>query len=261
MSENLRNILKKIRNILNFIYAPFILKDYIAFLIKNRKAEKKNRFSIKISDFFPCIKDKTITTGFDRHYVYHTAWAARVVKEIKQTRPTLQKHIDISSSLFFSTIVSAFVPVDFYDYRPAQLNLSNLESSEGNLMKLPFQKETVDSISCLHTIEHIGLGRYGDPIDPEGDIKALSELQRVVALGGNLLLVTPMGKKSKIKFNAHRIYSYKDFVSLIDTERFKLKEFAYIKENARDGGLIRNTDESVIGEDEYGCGCFWFIRK
>ncbi len=54
-------------------------------------------------------------------------------------------------------------------------------------------RESIDRIdSCMHTIEHIGLGRYGDPLDAVGDQTALSELQRVVAPGGSLLIVVPV---------------------------------------------------------------------
>lgn len=60
------------------------------------------------------------------------------------------------------------------------------------------------SLSCLHTIEHIGLGRYGDEIDPLGFNKGLLELQRVMTTGGMLLLSMPVGLE-RTEFNAQRI--------------------------------------------------------
>lgn len=188
---------KIIKKIIRILQSPFMVKDYLKF-----KSFKNKRFSIKYSDFYPCIKDKTIKTSFDTHYVYHTAWAARKLKEIQP-----EKHTDISSSLYFSGIVSAFVPVDFYDYRPAELKLSNLTSKHADLTKLQFTTNSINSLSCMHTIEHIGLGRYGDPIDPQADITAIKELVRVLKPGGSLLFVTPVGKP-KIEFNAHRIYAF-----------------------------------------------------
>lgn len=219
----------------------------------------KNRFTAKFSDMFPISGEDTPYTIFDRHYVYHTAWAARVVSEIKPA-----KHIDISSSLYFSTSVSAFVPVDFYDYRPAALELSNLQTHAGDLMKLPFTDKSIESISCMHTIEHIGLGRYGDPMDPNGDLKAIKELMRVVKPGGNLLLVMPVGKQ-RIEYNAHRIYS-PDYIRQIvcdDIEpgQFELKEYAFIPETNDEGGLKRNTNINMGANAFYACGCFWFKRK
>lgn len=242
----MRKIIKKIISLLK---SPFILRDYFAF----KKADTNKRFKISPVDFYPQLRDKTLQTGFDRHYVYHTAWAARKVQEINPI-----KHVDISSSLYFGAIVSAFVPVDFYDYRPANLKLSDLQSKKGDLHNLPFESGSVQSISCLHTIEHIGLGRYGDPIDPEGDLKAIKELKRVTTHGGNLLFVTPVGKP-KIEYNAHRIYSYEQIISYFDG--FILKEFSLILEKEKDGGLIVNADPKLVEKEDYACGCFWFVKK
>lgn len=236
---------------IRYALAPFILKDYFEF---NRK-ENQKRFTIKSSDLYPCIKDKTVGTGYDRHYVYHTSWAARVVKEIAP-----EFHIDISSSLFFCGIVSAFVPVHFYDYRPADLRLEGLTTKKGNLHALPFADNSVVSLSCMHTIEHIGLGRYGDPIDPEGDLKAIQELKRVVAPGGSLIVVVPVGAP-RIEFNAHRIYSYEQILSYVADNEYSLKEFSFIPEFEAEGGLMRHADPALVSRERYACGCFWFIKK
>ena len=241
---------KLIKKIIKIILSPFVLPDYF----KYQALDKNTRFKIKISEFYPQIKDRTIQTGFDRHYVYHTSWAARKVKEIN---PTF--HTDISSSLYFCGIVSAFVPVKFYDYRPARLVLSGLESKEGNLMRLPFEDNSITSLSCMHTIEHIGLGRYGDPIDPDGDLKAIEELKRVTAHGGSFLFVTPIGGKSKIEWNAHRIYTYRQILSYFDG--FELKEFTLIPEKEENGDIIINATEEQANKENYACGCFWFVKK
>ncbi|MEI6057419.1 MAG: DUF268 domain-containing protein [bacterium] len=237
-----------IKKLIRIALTPFIVRDYFRF-----KKASRNRFSISILDAHPQIKDRTVTTGFDRHYVYHTAWAARVLAELKP-----KKHIDISSSLYFAGIVSAFVPIEFYDYRPANLHLSNLQSKKGDLMSLPFEDNSVHSISCMHTIEHVGLGRYGDPIDPDGDIKAVNELKRVTAKNGSILFVVPIGEKAVIEFNAHRIYTYDQVMGLF--AGCTLKEFALISEDDAKGGLIRNTSPSLTEGEHYGCGCFWFIK-
>ena len=240
-----------IKKLIRIVLTPFIVADYFRF--KKAQGPGVQRFSISLLDAHPQIKDRTVSTGFDRHYVYHTSWAARVVAELKPT-----KHIDISSSLYFAGIVSAFVPVEFYDFRPANLHLSNLESKKGNLMGLPFADESVASISCMHTIEHIGLGRYGDPINPEGDIEAVNELKRVTKKEGSILFVVPIGERALIEFNAHRIYTYDQVIALFGG--FTLKEFALIPEDEAKGGLIRNTSPSLIQGEHYGCGCFWFIK-
>jgi len=228
------------------------LKFVFDFLSFRRQAIDK-RFAFKWSDRFPCLDDKTKTTGFDRHYLYHPAWAARI---LAKTRPA--KHTDFSSTLNFATMLSAFIPVDFYDYRPADVMLTDLTSKSANLVTLPFENNSLESISCMHVVEHIGLGRYGDPIDYDGDLKAIRELRRVLKPNGNLLFVVPVGKP-KIMFNAHRVYSYEQIVEYFST--LELVSFALIKEAHGDGGLIFDATAIDVGEQEYGCGCFWFKKK
>ena len=60
--------------------------------------------------------------------------------------------------------------------------------------------------TCLSTIEHIGLGRYGDPIDPWGDVKMARNLARLLRPGGTLLISFPCGPGCVV-FNKHRIYT------------------------------------------------------
>lgn len=245
----LRTIKRSINKVKSLLLFPFVLPDYL--LYKSKDLEK--RFPVPFLSSMPVLFENTPFTRFDTHYVYHTAWAARKVKEIGA-----RFHTDISSSLYFSSIVSAFVPVKFYDYRPAKLNLSGLSSETANLTKLHFEDESLDSLSCMHTVEHVGLGRYGDPIQPEGDLVAAKELSRVVAKGGSLLFVVPVGKP-QIQFNAHRIYSYK-----MVTEMFPgltLKEFSLIPDNAIDKGIIYNATEEQSNKQVYGCGCFWFVKE
>lgn len=238
---------KVIKKIIRIVLSPFVLGDYARF----RAKDEAHRFTTPFGEFYPQIRDKTIATGFDRHYVYHIAWAARKVAEIKP-----EFHVDISSSLYFSSIVSAFVPVKFYDYRPADLQLSGLSSEKGDLLRLSFADNSIASLSCMHTVEHVGLGRYGDPIDPDGDLKAIKELKRVLAHEGSLLFVVPIGKP-RVQFNAHRIYSYemiKEYFSDLE-----LREFSLIPEKS--GAMIVHATKEQADKEAYGCGCFWFVKK
>ncbi|MCK4517418.1 DUF268 domain-containing protein [Candidatus Babeliales bacterium] len=233
------------------------LYKYLSYVTDFKKfkalaARKKERFLTSWKDRFPCLHDKTDQTYFDRHYIYHTAWAARV---LAKTQP--QNHVDISSSLYFSSIASAFVPIKFYDYRPAKLNLSNLTSEHADLLRLPFDNKSIDSLSCMHVVEHIGLGRYGDPLDPDGDLKAMKELERVLAINGNLLFVVPVGKP-KIMFNAHRIYSYEEVVK--NFPRLTLQEFVLITDDTDKRDIMHNPKPDIVAQQTYGCGCFWFKR-
>ena len=232
-----------------YLYAYLRFKnDFKTF--EQLSANSTHRFSLHWSDRYPFLDERTASTGFDRHYIYHPAWAARV---LARTQPSV--HVDISSTLHFCSIVSAFIPVKFYDYRPADLKLSNLSSEFADLLSLPFQNDTIESLSCMHTIEHIGLGRYGDPLDPDGDLKAIAELKRVLAPGGSLLFVAPIGKP-KIMFNAHRIYSYAQITSYFAD--LDLKEFALVPDR---GALVYQATAELAGAQMYGCGCFWFQKR
>ena len=224
--------------------------DFKKFRILSTKSG--SRFPVLWQNRFPCLEDNTANTAFDRHYIYHVSWAARI---IALTKPVL--HIDISSILYFSSIISAFVPVKYYEYRPADLCLDNLESCTADLLNLPFPNDSVSSMSCMHVVEHIGLGRYGDPLDPDGDLKAIAELTRSLSPGGNLLFVVPVGKQ-KLAFNAHRIYTVEKVISYFPS--LKLIEFALIPDNQNIGGLLRKAEPTLADQQTYGCGCFWFNR-
>ena len=248
---NILKILKKIRfRVFMWMKLMCILPDYVTFI----KKDTKKHSPASLMTVYPRISDKTSKTPFEKQYVYHTAWAARCVQK---NNPS--KHTDFGSLLYFSTIVSAFVPVDFYDYRPAEISLPHLSSTFGNLVDIVLESDSLESVSCMHTIEHIGLGRYGDPIDPDGDLQAIDELKRVVRPGGSLLIVVPMGKLQHTEFNGHRVYEYEMFVSYFDG--FSVEDFSYIPQTDDRGGIIMDTDASIVGQDSLGCGCFWFKKN
>jgi SAM-dependent methyltransferase len=217
-----------------------------------RMARGADSLPLRWSERMPCLDDATAATGFDRHYVYHTAWAARVLAE---TRPA--EHVDIGSSLYFPALVSAFLPVRFYDYRPPDLRLDNLECAHADLLALPFADGSVASLSCMHVIEHVGLARYGDPMDPDGDRKALAELSRVLAPGGALLLAVPVGRP-RIVFNAHRVYAPEHLDRAMPG--LVRERFALIPEHGEQGGLVPDPPEELVRAQEYGCGCFLYRK-
>lgn len=256
MNVVLKRILKKMplvswlnRWIKNRVRRREFREDFLEF--QKQSVNPPVRFALDWAGRHPCLDDNTEGTGFDWHYVFHTAWAARVVAE---TKPAL--HVDISSSLYFCSIVSAFVPVDFYDYRPAELNLSGLVSRRADLMALPFADSSIGSLSCMHVVEHIGLGRYGDPIDAGGDLKAITELRRVLAPGGRLFFVVPVGRP-RIQFNAHRIYAFGQIAEAF--AGLELVEFA-LQPDFPHCELIRHALPALADKQNYACGCFHFRR-
>ena len=245
----LYRIYKSLRRIV--IGWPKYISDLIAF--RSSSDVTGAILPVPINDLYPCLGDATSQTGFDRHYIYHTAWAARVLARLKP-----EKHIDVSSSLYFASIASATTPIEFYDFRPPRLELDGLGVSAGNITALPFADGSVHSLSSMHVVEHIGLGRYGDPLDPLGDAKAIEELKRVLAPSGYLLFVVPVGRP-RVQFNAHRIYSLEQITSSFAD--LQLEEFALIPDGPDDGGIVMGASEEMVAMQNYACGCFLFRKE
>jgi SAM-dependent methyltransferase len=146
---------------------------------------------------------------FDFGYWAHCSWAAR---KIALAGPDDSKndlsHIDFGSYAYFAGIVSAFTREFIYcDIRGIPNAFPDLVSRREDLANISFDDDSIDSVSCLHVIEHVGLGRYGDTLDAQGDRKAAAELCRILAPGGQLLLVTPMNENPRVTFNSDRYYS------------------------------------------------------
>lgn len=200
----------------------------------------------------PSLNEDTGPPHQEWSYILHLAWAARILAE---TRPT--RHVDISSYIYFPFLVSAFIPIDYYEYRNFGTQMSNLICKHADLKNLPFDDESLKSLSCMHTIEHIGLGRYGDEIDPYGDRRAAIELKRSLAKRGRLLIVAPVGKPI-LRFNSHRTYSYEMVIEMF--QGLKLLEFSLIPDQDT-GSLIHNANP-VLVERQPGdsTGCFLFMK-
>jgi hypothetical protein len=221
--------------------------DFVKKLIGYKKipdAEKLNFFDIQ-----PCLGDNTKTAEFDSHYFYQDIWAARRIFQSKA-----QNHVDVGSKIDFVGFLTSFTKTIFIDIRPLEVNLENFESKKSDILSLPFENDSVFSISCLHVAEHIGLGRYGDPLDPLGTKKACKELSRVLAKGGNLYFSLPIGK-SKLCLNAHRIHSSKQILEYFSS--LKLVEFSGIDDN---GNFRQNIDIGSLNGEDYACGLFWFKK-
>jgi len=202
---------------------------------------------------WPILNEDTASTPFDEQYLYHINWA---LKKISTRMNPL--HIDFSSSLNFISPATLLTNVIYYDYRPPNLTLSNLSCFKTDLSEYDTSIQPQHSVSCMHVVEHIGLGRYGDRIDPNGDLKAIDNLARYVAAKGTLLFVVPVGRPA-VYFNAHRVYSPKDIVRYF-SNFFLLKEFYFIPSNLCDKPVV-TSDLDLADKFQYACGCFEFERK
>ncbi len=205
--------------------------------------------SIHVLDTFPIVTDKTNNTRIDSHYFYQDFWAAQ---KIIQNRAT--DHVDVGSNVVLVAFLSAVKGVSYVDIRPPGIELRNFGILRGDVTSLPYRNDSVKSLSCLHVAEHIGLGRYGDSLDPKGTKKAALELSRVLAEGGNLYFSLPVGKH-RVCFNAHRVHppsEILDYFSPLD-----LVEFSGIDD---EGHFLEKANMSEFENLGYGCGLFWFTK-
>lgn len=198
---------------------------------------------------YPQVHDRTEKSPFDRHYFYQDVWAAHRISEADSS-----SHVDIGSRVDLVGFLSAIKKVKFVDIRPLEVELDNFESVEGSILELPFGDRSLESLSCLHVAEHIGLGRYGDPLNPNGTKMAAAELQRVLGLGGQLLFSLPIGRP-RTCFNAHRVHSSSDVLDMFP--ELELVEFSGVDD---DGNFKRFRSLSDLDLCSYGCGMFRFVR-
>ncbi|MHC4323899.1 MAG: DUF268 domain-containing protein [Planctomycetota bacterium] len=205
---------------------------------------------IKLRDTYPCLFDKKPKTGIDRHYFYQDIWA---FKRINKLMPKL--HVDVGSNVNFVGFLTAITKVHFVDIRPLDAPyLANIENIKGNILELPYESNSLESISCLHVAEHIGLGRYGEGLDPLGTKKSADELSRCLAKGGNLFFSLPVGKP-RLCFNAHRIHSPRQILDYFNG--LKLVELSGTDDRKR---YIENIDIDILENSKYACGMFWFRK-
>jgi SAM-dependent methyltransferase len=199
--QNIRNVLYLPKNLLSWqnhlIAWQRFWQSYESYKRLANKEQLEGQYVI-----YPCLGDDTIETAIEPTYFYQDAWA---FEKIVTQRPS--QHIDVGSHHKFVALLSKVLPVTMVDIRPLSLPLESLQFKQGSILELPFADESVESLSSLCVVEHIGLGRYGDPLDPLGSEKAIAELCRVLAPGGRLYLSIPVGDRSIIAFNAGRIFS------------------------------------------------------
>jgi len=256
-----RNALKKNRLIL-YLYNNFTLffrqvsinafrstyqyfsvyADYIRF----RNRESNHRFKTSLFYVQPYFTDKTKTTPVDPVYFYQDTWCASM---IFQNKPT--QHVDVGSSAKTVGIISQFTPTTMVDIRPLELSLNGLNFIEGSILDLPFEDNSVESLSSICVVEHIGLGRYGDPIDTFGSEKAIKELKRVVKPGGFLYFSVPVDDECKCLFNNCRTFTPDTIINLFE-------EFELIDQKYQYGNRLLEQYNRELG---FGTGLFAFKKK
>ncbi len=119
-----------------------------------------------------------------------------------------------------------------------------------------------DSLSCLHALEHFGLGRYGDNLDVYGYRAGLANMVKILKSRGKFYLSTPIGSE-KVVFNSHRVFNPKEILSILENAGLSLVEFSWfdIQDKKLMTSLNFNDDIHVLSEQDYSLGIFTFIKN
>ena len=233
------------RPLIGLFYLPRYFRHWRMFSAASSAALRP-----RFAQSYPCLTDWVPATPFDPHYFHQGAWLARHLK-----KSNAGAHVDVGSSVMMVGVLSAHVPMVFVDYRPLLVQLQNLSSVAADIKQLPFADNSITSLSSLHVLEHIGLGRYGDPLDPDGSARAAQELARVLAPGGRLYVSVPTGR-SRVCFNAHRIFSPIALKGLFSG--LQCTDFALVDDVGR---FFPRGNEAEAEQLEYGCGMYVFAKS
>ena len=208
---------------------------------------------------FPILGDKSAKGGVMKGQYFHQD--LYVARQIFIANP--QKHLDIGSRIDgFVAHVASFRPTELIDIRPVESKIKNITFRKADLMKLPMDLiESYDSISSLHALEHFGLGRYGDPIDYFGHIKAIENIVRMLATGGTFYFSVPIGPQ-RIEFNAHRVFSIKYLLETLNP-KFTINSFSYVDDLGDFHENWELTPDSIASECncKFGCGIFILTKR
>lgn len=227
------------------------LWEYIRFAKSWREyASTANAEPLSLRHAHPCLFDRTATHPFDPHYFYQDVWAFKAI-----LASHAQQHVDVGSRAILVGLLTAITHTVFVDIRPLDVSLEQFRSQPGSILALPFANNSVTSLSCLHVAEHIGLGRYGDALDPLGTQKAIAELSRVLAPGGNLYFSIPVGKP-RVCFNAHRIHSPEQILEFFSD--LELMSFSGIDDGGR---YLEDISVHELADSDYACGLFWYTKR
>jgi hypothetical protein len=231
-----------------------LIREYEEFRKQNENLLKKWRVSLES----PCLHDRFDPGGSASGHYFHQDLL--VARRIYERNPT--KHVDVGSRIDgFVAHVAVFRYIEVIDIRPQPVPVHNIKFITSDLMVSSSVPENYcDSISCLHALEHFGLGRYGDKIDVLGYEKGFESLSKMLITGGTLYLSLPVGKE-RVEFNGQRIFSVARLEEMFKGQ-FRLAAFSYVDD---DGDLHENVDldtyKETVAQLEYGCGIFELVKN
>lgn len=203
---------------------------------------------------YPMLNEKNTAAGVMSGAYFHQDLL--VARRIFESHP--RRHVDIGSRIDgFVAHVASFREIEVFDIRRPERSVKNIRFMQADLMQLPDKLFGYsDSVSSLHAIEHFGLGRYGDPIDYFGHLKAIENVHRILTPGGRFYFSVPIGPQ-RIEFNAHRVFSL-SYLSRILRGKFAILSFSFVNDAGDLEEDVAVTDD-LLGNNAgctYGCGIF-----
>jgi SAM-dependent methyltransferase len=223
----------------------------------------RNLYQFKLAykgriELVPCLHDWYEEGGSTKNeYFWQDLVVARMIFSAKP-----EKHVDIGSRVDgFVAHVASFREIEVLDIRPISTIIPGVLFKQADLMNPAADIiNYCDSLSCLHALEHFGLGRYGDPIDPKGYESGLRNMADILRPDGIFYLSVPVGME-RVEFNANRVFNPNTIVAAAKSCGLTLRKFSLF---TSDKGLVETdaTHEtlSAIGRNRYGLGIFTFVK-
>ena len=210
-------------------------------------------------DITPCLHDRYAEGGTtDNEYFWQDLVVARMVFAARPAR-----HVDVGSRVDgFVAHVASFREIEVFDVRPITSTIPGVVFRQADLMQ-PLESMTryCDSLSCLHALEHFGLGRYGDPVDPQGYRAGLANMASILQPGGTFYLAVPVGQP-RVEFNANRVFDPADIVAQCRALGLELREL-HMHTAARPLHRVDPGESQLaaIAAAPYGLGLFVFGKS
>jgi len=225
--------------------------------LRDEEKELYNDFFFKASDDFTMWRDgeKTYSKdesklGRDWIYIYQDKKAFEVLTYLRKSAEQELKILDVGSKFYAALFFSAIGRTMYLEPRMedifggqwpffSQLNMGFIK---GEAQDIAAPDKSFNVVTCLHAMEHFGLGRYGDTIDYYGDQKGLREFNRVLDDNGHLILSVPVNENARIDFNEQRVYNPDMVDEMLDNAGFKVLSRIYIVSL----GLLRGHDGEIF---------------
>jgi SAM-dependent methyltransferase len=213
--------------------------------------------------FMPCLHDRFDEGGTTTsEYFWQDLFVARAIHEANP-----RKHVDIGSRVDgFVAHIASYRECEVFDVRPISTKVPGVVFYQADLMNPDSLPDAsvgggyCDSLSCLHAIEHFGLGRYGDPVNPLGYQQGIANMATLLEPGGIFYLSTPIGEEC-VEFNANWIFDPRSIVRCAEKANMLLLKLVVI--DSANGPQESKIDTEALAKlalERYQLGLFIFKK-